>query len=88
MAVEVGEVCVDFEDPVGLGEDDGPDVEEGDGAREEGFDFHPCDDVVERPGGVEEDGADGEPPGIDGGVKEEPEALPDSEYQLKKNKLM
>lgn len=75
-AMEVGKVCVNLEDPVRLGEDDGANEEVANGVGKEGLDLHPGDDIVQRPRGVEEYGGDRQPPGIDGAGEEEPEALP------------
>jgi hypothetical protein len=82
--VEVGEVCVYFDNPVWLDEDYGTDEGERLPAGEKGVDFHPCNDVVKRPRDVEGDGGNGQPPGVDWVVKEYPESVPDTEEELQR----
>jgi len=86
--VEEGEVGVYFDDPVGEGEDDGDDEDAARVGGQEGLDLHPRDDVVQAPGHVERDGADGEPPSVDGVIEEDPEAVPDAEEQLEEDELV
>jgi hypothetical protein len=54
--VEVGEVGIDLHDPIWLGQDDGADEEPAPPLGQERFQLHPSDDVMQTPGGVEEDG--------------------------------
>lgn len=86
--MEVGKVCVDFDDPVGLDEQDGADEDEAGGTGEERLDLHPGDDIVQRPRGVEQDGADAEPPAVGGRVEQDPEAVPDAEDQLEQDEFV
>ena len=81
-AMEVGEVGIDLNDPVWLDKDDGADVEEADGPGEKGFVLHPRNNVMEGPGHVERNGANGQPPIIDRNVEEDGEALPNAEDEL------
>jgi len=81
--VEVEEVCHDFEDPVGLREDDGRDVDCADAPAEEGLVLYPGDDVVHCPRCVEEDCADGEVPAVVWGVGEDECSLEHAEYELR-----
>lgn len=69
--VEVGEVGIDFNDPVRPAEDDGHDVGLGDSAGEERTVLHPGDHVVQGPGDVQSDRCDGEVPTVGRLVKED-----------------
>ena len=46
-AVEICEVRVDLNDPIGLSENDGADKDQANWARKERLEFHPRDDVVQ-----------------------------------------
>ena len=80
--MKVGEVGVYLHDPVRLNKHYGADEDIADRFREERLDLHPCNDIVQRPGGVQEDGGDGEPPGVDWAGEEQPESLPDTKDEL------
>lgn len=73
--VEVGEICVDFQDPVWPAEDHGYDIDEGDFSRQERPVLHPGNDVVKTPGDVEADRCGGEVPAVDGVVAEDEGAM-------------
>ena len=64
--VEVGEIGIDLDDPVGPAKHDGHDVDARDTAGEEGAVFHPCYHVVQGPGDVEPDCGYGEVPAVAG----------------------
>ena len=80
--MKICEVCVYFEDPIRLYEDHGTNIYKRHPAGEERFILDPCNDVVQGPGRVQEDRADGQPPAVDGGVEKDEEAVPDTEDQL------
>lgn len=50
VGVEVGEVCINLQDPIRLDQNDGADVNETTLPLEEWFIFHPGDDIVQGPG--------------------------------------
>jgi hypothetical protein len=54
--VKVGKVRIDFQNPVWLGQNNGPNVDETDLAREEWLALHPRDDIVHTPADIKEDG--------------------------------
>lgn len=81
--MKVCEVCIYFQDPIGLCQDHSTNVEIRHPAGEKGFVLDPGDDIMQRPGSVEEDGADGQPPTVDGCVEEYEEAVPKTKYQLR-----
>lgn len=80
--MEVCEVGVYFQNPIRLCKNYGSNIDKRHSAGEKRFVLEPGDDIVQRPGSVEEDGADREPPLVDGGIEEYEEAVPDTKYQL------
>jgi hypothetical protein len=80
--VKVCEICIYLQNPVWLYKYYSADVYKRHSAGEKRFVLDPCDDVVQRPGGVEEDGTDGQPPVVDGSIEEDEEAMPDAEDKL------
>jgi hypothetical protein len=80
--VKVCEICIYLQNPVWLYKYYSADVYQRHSAGEKRFVLDPRDDVVQRPGGVEEDGTDGQPPVVDGSIEEDEEAMPDAEDKL------
>jgi hypothetical protein len=80
--VKVCKVGVYFQNPIRLHKYNRSDIDEGHSAGEKGPVLQPSDDVMQRPGRVEEDGADRQPPVVDRGVEEDEEAVPDTKDQL------
>jgi len=71
-----------FEYPVGLNQDDSYDVDEADSLAQERLVLHPCDDIVHRPAGVEENSSSAEIPSVCGRVREDESALEHSKDEL------
>lgn len=86
--MEISEVGIYFDDPVWLHEDHGANEYDARWSREKRLDLHPGNDVVEGPGHVEKDCADGQPPRVYWVMKENPEAMPDAEEELEQNELV
>ena len=63
--MEIREICVDLDNPVRLHKYDGANVNVADWFGKEWLELHPGNDIMQGPRGVEEDGADREPPSID-----------------------
>lgn len=83
LVVEEGEVGINLYHPVRLHEDDCNDEGQGASFGQERLEFDPGDNVMEREGGVKEDRADRQPPGVvKRHAEEDKEAMPDAQYQL------
>ena len=72
--VEVGEVGVYLHDPVWNRQTHGADKESAPPFRQEWFQLHPCDDIVQHPRCIQEDGCDRQPPAVNWLVEEYEEA--------------
>lgn len=80
--VKICKICINLQNPIRLYENDGDDIYKRHATGEEWFILNPCNDVVQGPRSIEEDGADGQPPVVDGRIEEDEEAVPDAEYKL------
>lgn len=80
--VKVGKVGVDLGHPVWLDQDDRADVEKRQLATHERPVLHPRNDVVERPGYDESDGAGGQVPSVNRGMGEDECAMRQGQNQL------
>jgi hypothetical protein len=82
MTTEKGKIRVDFENPIRLSEDDGPDIDAISSATEEWLALHPGNDIMERPGHDQRNHCGGKKPIIFWRVEEDEEAIWDCNYEL------
>lgn len=80
--MKVGEICIYFQYPIRLYKQYCSYIYERYSVGEKRFVLEPCDDIVQGPGNIEEDGTDGQPPVVDWSFEEYKEAMPDAKDKL------